>query len=102
MARRTANVPQQLLALQKAIEICGSRRELARRISLFTPCTSGRIDMWFSRNTVVPIDAVPFVAAAVDGQVSVYELCPEYAEGWRVLRALLLNEHREPQEQESA
>ena len=100
MARKIGHIPQQLEALQKAIAICGSRRELARRISVYMPCTSGRIDMWFSRNTMVPMDAAPFIAAAVDGEVSVYELCPEYSEGWQLLSLLLVRERRSEQARE--
>ncbi|MFP3549722.1 hypothetical protein SB861_03270 [Paraburkholderia sp. SIMBA_049] len=91
-----------LRALNTAIAICGgSRRELARRIAetgyrgVRAPISPQRIDNWINRDGAVPIEVAPFVAAAVDGKVSVYDLCPGY-EGWRVLRALLLTEDREP------
>ncbi|CAB3758491.1 hypothetical protein [Paraburkholderia humisilvae] len=101
-----------LRALNTAIALCGgSRRELARRIAetgyrgVRAPISSQRIDNWINRDGAVPIEVAPFVAAAVDGKVSVYDLCPGY-EGWQVLRALLLNEAGESselqQERESA
>ncbi|MBN3756044.1 helix-turn-helix domain-containing protein [Paraburkholderia sp. Tr-20389] len=72
--RKVSRVPQQLEPLQRAIAICGSRRELARRLRHYEPCTSGRIDMWFTRDTVVPLHMAPLISAAVEGQVSVEEL----------------------------
>ncbi|MFP4895785.1 hypothetical protein [Paraburkholderia sp. EG304] len=88
----TNPVPPQLAALQTAIELAGSRRELARRIARHVPCTAGRLDMWFHRKSPVPVEIAPFISAAVDGAVSVFELCPEYSKGWRMLKELLNSE----------
>ncbi|WP_395066149.1 hypothetical protein [Paraburkholderia silvatlantica] len=98
-----------LSALQTAIDLCGgSRRELARRMSnqayprprgqrvAGTPAfSSQRIDGWLQRGGTVPVEAAPFVAAAVGGQVSVFDLCPEYKEGWSLLSRLLKQQRRE-------
>lgn len=80
--------------LQRAIELAGSRRELARRISEYEPCSSQRIDNWLQRDHIVPITMAPFVSAAVDGEVSVQVLCPEYA-GWGLLAVLLAGSEEE-------
>lgn len=100
-----------LRALQTAIDLCGgSRRELARRVCeigypgvragvnrpLFT---TERIDKWFSRDGAVPIEVAPFVAAAVDGKVSVFDLCPHYEDGWRLIAQLFRAGQQEPEEE---
>jgi hypothetical protein len=72
--RKVGRVPPQLEPLQKAIAICGSRRELARRLRQYGPCTSGRIDMWFVRDSAVPLDMAASISAAVEGLVSIEEL----------------------------
>jgi hypothetical protein len=81
--------------LQRAIDLCGgSRRELARRVSKHVRCSSQRIDNWLQRDHNVPITMAPFVAAAVDGEVNVRVLCPDYA-GWDQLAMLLAGGERE-------
>jgi DNA-binding transcriptional regulator YdaS (Cro superfamily) len=75
-------------ALLQAIDLAGSRRELARRISEYEPCASQRVDNWVQRDHMVPVTMAPFVSAAVDGEVSVRDLCPDYP-GWEVLAVLL-------------
>jgi DNA-binding transcriptional regulator YdaS (Cro superfamily) len=92
-----------LRALQTAIELCGgSRRELARRIAgtgyrgVRAPISPQRINQWINRDHSVPIEVAPFVAAAVDGQVSVFDLCPHYEEGWLLIAALLKTAQQEP------
>jgi len=94
-----------LRALQTAIDLCGgSRRELARRISgtgyrgLRAPISPQRIDNWINRDGAVPIEAAPFVAAAVEGKVSVFDLCPEYEDGWRLIAELLNASEEEEQD----
>jgi len=97
-------------ALQTAIDLCGgSRRELARRIAetgyrgVRAPISPQRIDNWINRKTAapVPIEVAPFVAAAVEGKVSVFDLCPHYQEGWLLIAELLKAGEQVP-EQENA
>lgn len=88
-------LPPHLQALQTAIKLAGSRRELARRIACYTPCSAGRLDMWFHRGTPIPVEIAPFVALAVDGKVSVFDLCPGYRQGWFALLGLLKTQVQE-------
>jgi hypothetical protein len=97
------NDQRALEALQRAIDLCGgSRRELARRIceqgyprprgqrAERTPAfSSQRIDHWLNGGAAIAVEAAPFVSAAVGGKVSVYDLCPQFEAGWRLLEGLL-------------
>jgi DNA-binding transcriptional regulator YdaS (Cro superfamily) len=71
--------------LRRAIILCGSRSELARRISVYLPCTPERIRAWQTRHMAVPPEFAPFISAACSGRVTVDALCPHY-EGWMLLR----------------
>ena len=84
-----------LAALEEAIALCGSRAELARRVSQLTPCTAARIEQWIRRGVGAPPAFAPFIAHAVDDRVSVLRLCPEFAHGWALLRRQLNIAHRE-------
>jgi DNA-binding transcriptional regulator YdaS (Cro superfamily) len=71
--------------LRRAIMLCGSRTELARRISVYRSCSPARIQQWQTRHKPVPPEFAPFISAAVSGRVTVESLCPDY-EGWMLLR----------------
>ncbi|MEX3950598.1 hypothetical protein AB4Y45_25495 [Paraburkholderia sp. EG287A] len=95
MARvRSLKIAQGHAALLEAIDLCGSMGELARRVNQYVPCTNGRIDQWLRRGVAVPPAVAPFIAHAVNDQVSVYRLCPEYARGWALLHKQLTAANR--------
>ncbi|WP_322092789.1 YdaS family helix-turn-helix protein [Paraburkholderia bannensis] len=80
-------------ALHEAIAMCGSRAELARRISRHVPCSAARIDQWIRRGQAIPPDVAPFIVDAVFGKITLQSLCPGYAAGWRLLREQLATAH---------
>ncbi|MGF6792740.1 hypothetical protein [Paraburkholderia sp. 35.1] len=78
-------IPQGHAALREAIDLCGSKAELARRVARFVPCTASRMEQWLRLGMPVPPAFAPFIAQAVDNRVSVLRLCPEYERGWALL-----------------
>ena len=65
-------------ALIRAIEVAGSQKELADRISsVDLPIGQSGISNWIQRLKRVPAERVLAVEQAVDGKVSRYELRPD-------------------------
>jgi DNA-binding transcriptional regulator YdaS (Cro superfamily) len=91
----------QLAGLSEAIALCGgSRRELARRVARDVPKFSPqRIDNWYAANGVVPLAVAPYIAKAVGGKVTVFDLRPDYEDGWHLLREQLRAAPPKPQQQ---
>ncbi|MFP4891252.1 hypothetical protein [Paraburkholderia sp. EG304] len=84
-----AKIPRGHIALLEAAEICGSISELARRVNRYKPCSGSRITKWLDRGMPVPPAFAPFIAHVVENRVSVHRLCPEYEQGWSLLRQQL-------------
>lgn len=65
-------------ALRRAIKIIGSQEKLAEKLGI----TQGAISHWFNKNIglVPPIDYVIEIEKATGGQVTRYELRPDFFE----------------------
>ena len=69
-----------LSPLERAIEICGSQTELARRVSrhLPDPIVSQHVWNWVNRaEGKVPAECCRAIEAATEGRVTRYELRPD-------------------------
>lgn len=66
-------------ALRRAIKIIGSQEKLAEKLGI----TQGAVSHWFNKNIglVPPIDYVVEIEKATNGQVTRYELRPDFFEG---------------------
>lgn len=60
-------------ALKRAIEICGSQAELAKRVGK----TQGHVWQWLNRDRKVPAEMARRIEAATDGKVARHELRPD-------------------------
>lgn len=60
-------------ALMKAIELCGSQAELARRLGAFTP----QVNEWVKGGRPVPAHRCAAIEAATDGLVTCEQLRPD-------------------------
>jgi DNA-binding transcriptional regulator YdaS (Cro superfamily) len=84
VAARSAGV----IALLKAVELCGSQSELARRIDV----EDSTLASWIAGYRGVPLEHVPFIVAAVnDPTVTPITLRPDYFKGWALLMRQLPN-----------
>lgn len=65
-------------ALRRAIKIIGSQEKLAEKLGI----TQGAVSHWFNKNIglVPPIDYVVEIEKATNGQVTRYELRPDFFE----------------------
>jgi DNA-binding transcriptional regulator YdaS (Cro superfamily) len=69
-------------ALVLALEVVGGQSALAREIGV----PVGNIYNWLKRDHLVPLDRVPFIAAAAQHpKVTPLSLRPDYGLGWSLL-----------------
>lgn len=68
--------------LKLAVTLCGTQAEFARRIG----CSTQAVWQWINRDKRAPVDACPFIEAAVkDERVTCERLRPDYR-GFEIIR----------------
>jgi DNA-binding transcriptional regulator YdaS (Cro superfamily) len=73
-------------ALVRAVEICRTRRELARRVGV-DPMS---VWHWLNRDAAIPVQHIARICAAVnDPDVTPWTLRPDFIEDWKLLARLL-------------
>lgn len=76
------NADLALQTLLRAVDLCVTKAELARRIKR----SPQEVWNWVNRDKRAPVDACPFIVAACDHpDVTLERLRPDY-EGWALLR----------------